>query len=289
MSHQESTLKAGISVVIPTYNRKDLLERTLLSLLEQTLDKSLFEVIVVDDGSSDGSDLLVQEFQSKIPIKYFFQDDDGFRVAKARNLGIQHVEFSTILFFDSGMIASSKLLQLHFDRQKAQSDLIIIGLSFGVNEYDTRCANEIEEIIQNNSIDNAFEKMGMLPQLKDCRIDYLTTINFQLECTSIPWILFWTGHVSVSTSAVKRVGGFDEWFHSWGGEDVELGLRLFQLGCRFELLSSIESLHYPHAKDAAKKQAESQKNIQYIHQKHQLESTRLLLTMNWEELIKLNF
>jgi GT2 family glycosyltransferase len=120
-------------------------------------------------------------------------------------------------------------------------------------------------------------------------MDYLTSVNFQLGHTNIPWILFWTGHVSVPTAAVKSVGGFDEWFHSWGGEDVELGLRLFQMGCSFELLRTVESLHYPHSKDAIKKQIDSQKNVQYIHQKHQLESTRLLCTMNWEQLIQIKF
>lgn len=283
-----SGFQKGISVVIPTYNRIDLLRKTLESLSQQSLDKSLFEVIIVDDGSNDNSYLLVEEFQENISVKYFFQEDNGYRVAKARNIGIRNASFSRVLFFDSGMIASSNLLQAHYNRQEVSDKLVIIGLSFGVNEYDTCYADEIEKITCENSIDATFKLMLTMPHLKDCRENYLSSINFDLRQVALPWILFWTMHVSVPTSELRTLGGFDEWFNSWGGEDVELGLRLFRAGCRFEILPGIESLHFPHFKDPEARRRDSKKNVRYIHQKHQLESTRLLTTMNWEQLILLN-
>ncbi|MBY0445348.1 MAG: glycosyltransferase, partial [Burkholderiales bacterium] len=76
-----------ISIVIPTYNRADLLRYTLESLVLQTLDKQLFEVIVVDDGGSDNSEEVVRAFAEQLNIKYFWQEDKGFRAGKARNIG----------------------------------------------------------------------------------------------------------------------------------------------------------------------------------------------------------
>lgn len=279
--------KPGISVVIPTYNRKILLEKTLSSLCVQSLDKSSFEVIVIDDGSSDGTDVLVRSFESRMPISYFFQEDLGFRVAKARNIGIDAAQFSVVLFVDSGVIASPSLLQKHLELHQSADKLAVIGLSYGVNEYDTRHEEEINNIVNAHPLENALSELKSIPHLWDCRTRYLESINYQLNKTSIPWILFWTSHISVSSDLLKGIGGFDEWFHSWGGEDVELGLRLQQAGCLFEIFPGVESIHYPHTRDGEKNRSESKSNVQYIHQKHQLDSTHSLLEMNWEELVKI--
>ena len=71
-----------ISVVIPTYNRRDLLKRALLSVFAQSLLPA--EVIVIDDGSTDGTDLMIaKEFPE---VRYYRQENAG--VSSARNLGI---------------------------------------------------------------------------------------------------------------------------------------------------------------------------------------------------------
>ena len=279
--------KLGVSVVIPTYNRKALLEKTLLSLSKQLLDKSQFEVIVVDDGSSDGTDLLVKSFQSDMSVQYFFQEDLGFRVAQARNIGINVANFSVILFIDSGVIVSPRLLQKHLELHDKEPKLVVIGLSHGVNEYDMEHADEMEEIVKNNTLENALLELKQLPHLWDCRTAFLNSIQYQLNNTAIPWILFWTSHVSVSSAEVKAIEGFDEWFQSWGGEDVELGLRLHQAGCIYKVISDVESIHYPHPRDGLKNRNDSKCNVKYIHKKHQMKSTESLLNMNWEELVKL--
>lgn len=279
--------KFGISVVIPTYNRKALLEKTLLSLSKQTLDKIQFEVIVVDDGSSDGTDLLVDSFKSEFAIQYLFQEDLGFRVARARNIGINVAKFPVILFIDSGVIISSHLLQKHLELHYNEPKLVVIGLSHGVNEYDMEHAEELEDIIKHNTLDDAFLKLKQLPHLWDCRTTFLESTQYQLTKTTIPWILFWTSHISVSSSEVKALGGFDEWFQSWGGEDVELGLRLHQAGCVYKVFPGVESIHYPHARDGLKNRSDSKGNVKYIHQKHQMKATESLLNMNWEELVQL--
>lgn len=75
-----------ISVVIPTYNRKNLLRYTLESLRKQNLPTRYFEVIVVDDGGFDNSEKIVSEYKTVLNIQYFWQENDGFRAGKARNI-----------------------------------------------------------------------------------------------------------------------------------------------------------------------------------------------------------
>lgn len=88
-----------VSVIIPTYNRKQLLPRALNSIFRQSCRCG--EIIVVDDGSKDGTDTYLQSLlsQSIVPIKYLQQENKG--PAAARNLGIAHATYQYITFLDS--------------------------------------------------------------------------------------------------------------------------------------------------------------------------------------------
>ena len=97
----------NISVVIPTYNRYELLKRALTSVFAQTHQPT--EVIVVDDGSSDETQQITQDFPN---IKYFYQKNSG--VSSARNLGIKKSSCEWIAFLDSDD-------EFHVDKLKEQT------------------------------------------------------------------------------------------------------------------------------------------------------------------------
>ena len=85
----------NVSVIIPTYNRKNLLKRALHSVSSQTFVPK--EIIVVDDGSSDGTkDWVLERFSY---VRYIYQDNSG--VSSARNAGIKEAKGSWIAFLDS--------------------------------------------------------------------------------------------------------------------------------------------------------------------------------------------
>ena len=87
-----------ISVIIPTYNRAKFLPKTLNSIINQSYQ--IDEIIVVDDGSSDNTKEVVQNFISEYPfIKYFYQENSG--VSSARNKGIKVALNEWIAFCDS--------------------------------------------------------------------------------------------------------------------------------------------------------------------------------------------
>ena len=97
----------NISVVIPTYNRYELLRRALISVFAQTYLP--FEVIVIDDGSTDNTTQIQQDFPT---IKYFYQKNAG--VSSARNLGIEKSSCTWIAFLDSDD-------EFHEDKLKEQT------------------------------------------------------------------------------------------------------------------------------------------------------------------------
>ena len=84
-----------ISVIIPTFNRSKTIFRAIDSILKQTYKP--YEIIVVDDGSTDGTkDLVINKYPS---IKYFYQSNNG--VSKARNKGVHESKGEWIAFLDS--------------------------------------------------------------------------------------------------------------------------------------------------------------------------------------------
>jgi CDP-glycerol glycerophosphotransferase len=92
------------SIIVPTYNRETLLSKALHSVFSQIRqDVFRFEILVVDDGSTDGTFDVVDKFQKEyqVPIRYFFQENSG--VGKARNTGLQHIsnESDYVIFLDS--------------------------------------------------------------------------------------------------------------------------------------------------------------------------------------------
>lgn len=85
-----------VSVIIPTYNRASFLKEAIESVLGQSYE--YFELIIVDDGSTDDTKQLVQSFKDK-RISYFYQENKG--VSQARNLGIKKSQGEVIAFLDS--------------------------------------------------------------------------------------------------------------------------------------------------------------------------------------------
>jgi len=66
-----------VSVIIPTYNRADLLSLTLSSLCEQKFNADEYEVIISDDGSTDHTKVTVDKFKERLNLHYLFQEDHG--------------------------------------------------------------------------------------------------------------------------------------------------------------------------------------------------------------------
>lgn len=92
----------SISIIVPTYNRKEQLKRCLEYLDKQTLPVNEYEIIIVDDGSTDNTPEIINKTNNKKNIRYFFQENKG--PAAARNLGISKAKGEIIAFTDDDCI-----------------------------------------------------------------------------------------------------------------------------------------------------------------------------------------
>jgi hypothetical protein len=189
-----------ISVVIPTYNRLPILQKCLGALETQVFtDNKItdYEVVVVDDGSSDRTLVWLAENRANLPhVKVIEQDHQG--AAAARNLGVVNAVGDTIVFIDSDLVVTETFLQCHADalvagKQALKSDrLFTYGAVINTNNF----AEPTSE---------------------------------PYKITDFSAAYFATGNVAISRHWLEAAGLFDTGFQLYGWEDLELGVRLKKL------------------------------------------------------------
>jgi glycosyltransferase involved in cell wall biosynthesis len=236
------------SIIIPTYNSSELLASTLRNLARQAFPTDLFEVIVADDGSSDDTESVIGSFTGQITVKYFFQEDRGFRVAAARNGGARLASAPLLIFLDNGSMVGPDFVASHLAAHGGvPSGRAVVGLSYGYNPedpmpgVDTLLLRDPPEVVMRAHKDS--------PAFQDIRNPVFAGCGFDLSRLMTPWVFFLTGNCSVGTEDFWQAGGFDESIEGWGGEDLELGYRLHHAGIRLMLDRRIWAVVFPHDRD----------------------------------------
>lgn len=217
--HELNGLPLGrplVSVVMPTRNRLALLTRTLHALAAQEgVTPGTFEVIVVDDGGYDGSAEAVRKMSLPFALTVIEQVRSG--VAVARNTGWRAAQADLILFLDDDIVARPRLLDEHLKAQRASPGTVVLG-RFSPDTSSRRTAwTRYDELVQEKKY-------------------------AALESTEAPsGIRLYTGNVSMPRAALEAAGGFDSTLPR--NEDVDLGLRLQDLGYRFVFAPAADGLH----------------------------------------------
>jgi glycosyltransferase involved in cell wall biosynthesis len=267
------------SVLIPTYNRAELLRRTLDSLVRQDLPATRFEVLVIDDGSSDHTAELARSYSDRLALRYFFQPDEGWRVAQARNVGLAHAAGAVCVMVDSGVLLHSGCLAAHLaSHQQAEEPVAVIGYAYGFGTDGAEAA-EMIRTLDSGGPDDPDAAIGLMRQTgrwPDVRERFYAKYGDEFADLPAPWILYWTCNVSAPTDRLRAVGGFDEEIRSWGGEDLDLGYRLHLDGVRFLLNRAASSIHYPHGSSLGVRMAEARAVHRYVAAKHGTPVMRLL-------------
>ncbi|WP_353856408.1 glycosyltransferase family 2 protein [Bacillus sp. Bos-x628] len=258
--------KPKVSVIIPSYNAKERLEGSLYSLTLQETDVP-FEVIVADNGSTDGT----MEMLEKIELNYPFKKvripvNQG--IAKGRNDAIREAEGDLLIFHDSDMLAEPQFIQKHAEAHAEKEHLVICGVCWKRiyryfytafdQEHIKQLKNQglyhsqmkdktpllsMEEVKNGVFLEKSFDLQSpFIDNLKEI----LETYDYDLSSYELPWRFFITNNSSVKRKHVVALGMFDEKIVRYGFEDYDLGIRLHQLGLSFELREDIMSVHQEH-------------------------------------------
>ena len=192
-----------ISIVIPTYNRLPILQKSIVALeKQQPIDRKIsdYEIVVVDDGSTDRTLAWLTENKAQLPhVKVFQQNHQG--AAAARNLGVENAIGDTIIFIDSDLVVTDSFLQCHAD-----------ALIRGQHDLKSDRLFTYGAVINTNNFEN--------PTSEPYKI------------TDFSAAYFATGNVAIAKKWLEEAGLFDTGFQLYGWEDLELGVRLKKLGLK---------------------------------------------------------
>lgn len=114
-----------VSVIIPTRNRADLLEATLQSLLTQTFPASSFEVIVVDNGSTDNTKEVADKFSQLLQMKYLFEASPGLH--RGRHAGWKAAQSDYLVFADDDIKAFPTWLESIYQVFESKQKVALVG------------------------------------------------------------------------------------------------------------------------------------------------------------------
>jgi glycosyltransferase involved in cell wall biosynthesis len=199
-----------LSVIIPTFNRAKILAKTLHALFEQKWRQ--FEIIIVDDGSKDETEKIIQniEIPKDIKVLYFKQKNKGQGIA--RNLGVKKASGNITLFIGDDIIATPNLVEEHvkIHKEHLQENIAVLGRIEWHPELEI---TPFMEWVTNGS--SILGKYGG-HQFAYEKIKGKKEVDFDF---------FYTSNISLKTSLLKKEP-FDENFQSYGWEDIELGYRL---------------------------------------------------------------
>jgi len=193
------------SIIIPTYNRKETLKRVLISLFNQTYLRDAYEIIIIDDGSTDDIEGMVKKLNAPCSLKYFRQNKKG--PAAARNYGLRKAKGKVIIFIDSDIIVVPHFVEEHLHYQKKYDRIVVRG-----------------PVIRTQNIENP--------------------VKTKMKLTDISTAFFATGNTSVKKLFLSRAGPFDEDFKEYGWEDLEMGERLKKLGLKVKTNKRAVGYHY---------------------------------------------
>jgi glycosyltransferase involved in cell wall biosynthesis len=212
-----------LSVIIPTCSRSNILGRCLQAILNQSVPSSTYEVLVVDDGSTDDTPQVVAQFMDREGVHYFHQPHRG--PSAARNLGIRKARGELVLFIGDDILAPPNLLELHIARYAQFQDgaTAVLGTSVWSPEIDLT---------------------PLMRYSQEGRAVPMFQFNRISDPDHVPYEFLITSNVSIPRQFMLDNGFFDEDFPYAYGEDTELGYRLVKNGLHIVLESSAQVYHY---------------------------------------------
>tara|TARA_B100000475_G_scaffold112830_1_gene82335 strand:- start:1425 stop:2372 length:948 start_codon:yes stop_codon:yes gene_type:complete len=192
-----------VSVVIPTYNRRPILEKCLLALEQQQTSGTpveRYEVVVVDDGSTDGTPTWLRQNTDRFAHVRLIEQVHG-GPAEGRNRGVEHARGDVIVFIDSDLVVTPVFLAKHAE-----------ALQQSWSRTGDRLCFTYGAVINTANFEEPTKERHKLRDLS--------------------WAYFATGNVAIDRSILQRSGLFDTGFRLYGWEDLELGERLRRMKVR---------------------------------------------------------
>jgi len=205
------------SIQLCTYNRARLLERVLEGCFEQTAPADAYEVVLVNDGSTDDTVAVIEAARARATCAFEVVHQANAGLARGRNAGIARARGERIIFIDDDVLPTPAFVAEHLRSHDRSPRAIVRGAVVNTQSFER------------------------LPP------PIWTPANYSGN-------FFWTSNVSLPRATLERAGNFTEAFREYGWEDIELGMRLRAAGVKAVFNRFALAFHYkprPRAKNVA--------------------------------------
>ena len=242
-----------VSVVIPTYDRLPILQQCLSALEAQVElpEGDDFEIVLVDDGSTDGTVDWVAAHAPLLPHVRLLQQEHG-GPALGRNLGVDQARGELIIFIDSDLVVVPTFLREHLS-----------ALRQAWQRQGTRLCFTYGAVINTHNFES--------PQSEPHKLSDLS------------WAYFATGNVAIDRNVLVESGVFDPSFRLYGWEDLELGERLRRMGVKLVRCPAAAGYHWhpplslEQVPDLIRKERERAKMGLIFYKKHPTRRVRFII------------
>lgn len=237
-----------ISVIVATYNWPQALDRVLAAMANQTWTQA--EIVVADDGSKAPTTEIVAKWKAKMPfpMQHVWQEDDGFRLARIRNLAADAARGDYLIFMDGDCIAPPTFLEDH--ARLAEPGWFVGGRRAFVSERGTR-------LILDGDIDASAMTAGQFRSrarelfVKTSHAGRLRRLPLGplRKLRPLTWRQVEGCNMAAWRDDVLKVCGFDEAFRQYGHEDVDFVIRLQRSGLKGKWANGAATLlHLDHGR-----------------------------------------
>lgn len=247
------------SVIIPVYNQYDSLLKTLYAFSVQNCNKEDYEVIIVDDGSTDETRLITNQWLCEkygISIKIVHNTNNGR--AYSRNCGVENAIAEYIIFVDCDRVPELDFVEKHLAWKDDETVDIVIGQSL---DFFGRI-DDISEPLNWETI-NRFSRIPNF--LK--RITKIYDSQFKTD-SSLVWMSFLVGNSSMEKEVWLEIGGFDNEIKKWGFEHFDFAYRAWKKKKKFAYDCNIKNYHIPHPREKGFYEKAIEENIIMFSEKY---------------------
>ena len=254
-----------ISVIITTYNKAKYLSLTLAGYVRQSFKD--FELVIVDDGSTDDTSDVIKKYSSILNIKYIPVTHIG--IAKAKNKGIENASYDYVILTDDDRIPCDGFVEKHKKRLDEGKKCVVIGkqglilsyfnkrIQFGFQEefrlydkYPELLSCEEKQMFDEKDVLDDFD--GVLDKffLSECNdgllLDCVDRFGEDLDDFELAWSKAYGGNISFSKKYLTEQPVFDGGYKGYGIEDIDFSYQLYLQGYKFIFDSGAINYHQEH-------------------------------------------
>lgn len=272
--------KCELSILILYYNKVNEIKLLLESLLNQTIDRKRFEIIIIDDGSEASIRECINEYINRGLLIHLQEIEHTGNRAHNRKLAAKLARSPKFVFYDADMIPAKDFVEKHISNLSKGDEIISLGYRRLLNPFSFNVVTP--EIVRNN-----FSVIEAMPCELDERIPMIYAHKkYDIEL-SRAWYIAYGHTIGINKVLYESIEGQDDNFsNGWGAEDIEFCLQLYRAGGRFLFDESIMSYHIAHG-SSDNKTNQYLDNLQYFFDKYKSFEPELFMLQHLQDAVSM--